>query len=337
MIKFHDDMVRLSKNQQDEMRDRRDNGRTRLENGLSTNGHPQPKEIHSQGSYSMRTMVQDDQDDYDIDDGVYFSSEDLKDASGLDLTPLAARERVCNALKWDDRLKYDAEVKRNCVRQKYPAGYHIDLPVYRIVTNEGEDGKPEEHYELAAGDKWEESDAREVTRWFNNRVGELNTGEEDGSQMRRVVKLTKKFSRRLEWKEQTTSGIIITKLVMDHFVSAVDREDQSLRDTWKAILGQLEKTTEVKHPILDTNLASDGDNEVVYFRDCLCDALKTLEVLDGDNCTKEQARDAWDNVFDATFFSTQPSNEKRKYSTEAAMAATSNDVARRDDGGGRFG
>ena len=30
--------------------------------------------------------------------------------------------------------KHDAEVHKNCVRQAYPEGYHIDIPVYRIVT-----------------------------------------------------------------------------------------------------------------------------------------------------------------------------------------------------------
>src|SRR5690606_2119102 len=120
------------------------------------------------------------------------------------LTPLAARQRVCKALKQDDRLKHDAVVKTNCVRQPYPEGYHIDIPVYRITDVEDTSGDTIDQYELASGDNWVFSDARAVTRWFNNLVGELNAGESDGSQMRRVTKLTKRFARsRNSWKSKT--------------------------------------------------------------------------------------------------------------------------------------
>lgn len=74
-----------------EMRDRRNAGRTRLKNGLDQNEHPQPREVQSQGSYSMRTMTQDEDNEYDIDDDVYFRNADLIDANGTALTPLAAR------------------------------------------------------------------------------------------------------------------------------------------------------------------------------------------------------------------------------------------------------
>ena len=172
----------LSKKQQDEMRTRRDAGRTRLESGLTVAKHPLPKETASQGSYQMRTMTQDDDNDYDIDDGVYFDDDDLIDGNGNALSPLAARDRVCDALKWDGRLKHEAEVKRNCVRQVYPAGYHIDVPVYRIVTDD--DGE-KEWYELASGDDWVESDARDVTRWFNDLVPAYIAVIEAALEMRR--------------------------------------------------------------------------------------------------------------------------------------------------------
>ena len=142
MAGFHRDNVTLSNKQQGEMRTRRDAGRTRLENGLNEAKKPQPKEVRSQGSYQMRTMVQDDDNEYDIDDGAYFASDDLKDDASVALTPLAARRRVCDALVWDGRLKQEATVKRNCVRQIYAAGYHIDIPVYRIVSAKDENDEP---------------------------------------------------------------------------------------------------------------------------------------------------------------------------------------------------
>lgn len=338
MTGFHRDNVTLSNKQQGEMRSRRDAGRTRLENGLNEAKKPQPKEVRSQGSYQMRTMVQDDDNDYDIDDGAYFASDDLKDGAGVALTPLAARQRVCDALVWDGRLKQEATVKRNCVRQVYSAGYHIDIPVYRIVTTKDENDEPVEHFELASGDDWIRSDARAVTRWFNGLVGELNAGESDGSQMRRITKLAKKFARRAGWKNKTTSGICVTKLVADHFQYSADRDDKALRETWKAIDKKLQKSTEIDHPVLDTKLAPVGDDAVTFFRDCLSSALKTLEVLDNSDCTRKQAREAWDEVFDTDFFTEQPDNNGDDGSGKgSAMKVTSVETARRNDGGGRFG
>lgn len=338
MTGFHRDSVTLSKQQQGEMRTRRDAGRTRLENGLNEGGEPQPKEVRSQGSYQMRTMVQDDDNDYDIDDGAYFAADDLKDGAGGALTPLAARQRVCDALVWDGRLKQEATVKRNCVRQVYAAGYHIDIPVYRIVTTKDDNDDPVEHYELASGDEWTRSDARAVTRWFNGLVGELNAGESDGSQMRRITKLTKKFARRADWKNKTTSGICITKLVVDQFQYSADRDDKALRETWNAIDQKLQKSTEIDHPVLDNKLASEGDDAVTFFRDCLSGALKTLEVLDNSDCTRKQAREAWDDVFDADYFTEQPDNNGDDSGGKgSAMKVTSVETARRNDGGGRFG
>jgi hypothetical protein len=304
---YHGKHVTLLRTDQDEMRDRRNSGRTRLRNGLVTNGHPKPAEIAVQGSYAMRTMVQDADCDYDIDDGVYFNQDDLKKSDGTPLTPLEARQRVRNALK-DDRLAYDANVKKNCVRQRYPAGYHIDLPVYRVVRSKDVFGNETTHFELASGDNWTQQDARAVTRWYNNKIGqELKTGETDTSQTRRVTKLTKKLARsRVAWKSKTTSGICISKLVIDHMRCVTDRDDDALRETWKAIKASLDLSLRIQHPTdVGKNLAEPGDEKVKFFRDCLGDALAKLEILDKAGCTKREALATWDDVFNVTYFKDQ--------------------------------
>lgn len=304
MKSYHADEVTLSNDDQKEMRSRRDNGRTRLRNGLTKASKPLPKEFSSQGSYAMRTMVQDDAYDYDIDDGVYFDKDDLKDDKGNHLEPCEARKRVRSALK-DDRLAFDAVVKTNCVRQKYPEGYHIDIPVYRRTRSKDFYGNDVVEYELASGDSWVKSDARKVSRWYNNAVGsELKQGEADTSQLRRVTKLTKKMARsRSAWKAKTTSGICISKLIVDHFVSRPGRDDDALRDTWKAVKSKLALSLRIAHPVYsDKDLAAAGDAGVAFFRDCLNDALKTLEVLDEHDCTQKKACKAWDSVFNTEYF-----------------------------------
>lgn len=304
---YHADKVNLSNDAQTEMRSRRDSGRTRLKNGLTNAGHPMPKEFNSQGSYAMRTMVQDDACDYDIDDGVYFDKEDLQDAQGDYLGARSARTRVRTALK-DNRLAYDAVSKTNCVRQQYPDGYHIDIPVYRTIRSKDIWGNEIVEYELASGNDWVKSDARKVTRWYNGAVGsELKAGQSDTSQLRRITKLTKKMARsRAIWKKKTTSGICISKLVVDHFVERPDRDDDALRDTWKAIRAQLAFSQRIGHPVYaDKNLANEGDDCVIFFNDCLGDALDSLKILDDFDCTRSKAGYAWDKVFNTDYFSVQ--------------------------------
>ncbi len=304
---YHADEVTLSNDDQTEMRGRRDSGRKRLSNGLTKTSHPVPEEFSSQGSYAMRTMVRDDGRDYDIDDGAYFGKEDLKDANGDYLGARDARTRIRGALK-DDRLAYDAVVKTNCVRQQYPDGYHIDIPVYRTTRSRDYWGNEVVDYELASGDDWVKSDARKVTSWYNDAVGsELKAGQSDTSQLRRITKLTKKMARsRVAWKKKTTSGICISKLVVDHFMGRPDRDDDALRDTWKAIEAQLAFSQRIGHPVYaDKNLAEEGDECVVFFRECLIHALETLKILDEYDCTRKKAGDAWDEVFNTDYFSAQ--------------------------------
>lgn len=321
---YHADEVNLSIEDQTEMRGRRDSGRIRLKMGLTKASHPLPKEFSSQGSYAMRTMVQDDACDYDIDDGVYFDKEDLKDAEGSYLGARDARTRIRNALK-DDRLAYDAVVKINCVRQQYPDGYHIDIPVYRTIRSKDIWCNEVVEHELASGDDWVKSDARRVTRWYNNAVGsELKEGQLDTSQLRRITKLTKKMARsRIAWKRKTTSGICISKLVVDHFVARPDRDDDALRDTWKAIKSQLAFSQRISHPVyVDKNLAEEGDECVIFFRDCVGDALEILKVLDEYDCTRKKAADAWDKVFNTDYFSVQIAKDETTAKSLLRPAAT---------------
>lgn len=334
---YHKVKVTLSKAQQDVMRDRRDNGRVRLENGLDSNGHPKYKDISSQGSYSMKTMVQDDENKYDIDDGVYFEPDNLKNDNKA-LTPLEARTRIRDALKQDKRLGTEAVIKSNCVRQEYPEGYHIDIPVYKIVKTENDNGEVATHYELASKSKWIKSDARAVTKWFNGIVGTINSGDEDGSQMRRVVKLTKKFARsRTAWKDKTTSGITITKLVTDHFYSSPNRDDKSLRETWKSMHEALNDSCEVDHPVLDSKLAEQNDTKVEFFNQKLGIALKDLNTLDETDCDVKKSRLAWDSVFNTSFFSDKPDPDTKDNSKASLLTLKSKQPTTRKDGGGRFG
>jgi hypothetical protein len=338
MNEFHESEVRLPTTVQKELKARRDAGRTRLKKGLERDGHPAPDNF-SQGSYRMFTMVQADGGDYDIDDGAYFWHEDLQDGNGAPLTSEAAKTRVCDALVQDERLKEPASIHDNCVRQTYPAGYHIDIPVYRVIVA-GADEDDKEAYELATSKGWKKSDARAVTKWFAQAVTDQNVDEnQSGRQMRRVVRLTKAFARSDgSWKESMTSGIVLTRLVVDEFVKSPNRDDYSLLETWKKIESRVAKTTEVAHPVNADNLADAGNAGVKFFQGRLATALATLAKLE-TGCTRNEARKAWDDVFNTSFFSKQPDPNSNDGggASKSAVVITASKSDRREDDGERYG
>lgn len=301
---YHDDKVTLPQAERDEMRARRDANRDRLRAGLAKNGKPKPVEIASQGSYSMRTMVQDAEKDYDIDDGVYFDKKDLVKPEGGDMTALEARQMVRDALAVDGRFKKEPKVRDNCVRVFYDEGYHIDVPVYRRTKTQDLLGKETFDFELAGPD-WRRADARANTKWFEKRNETLSRDKENGRQFRRVVRLAKKFARsRKTWKGRIASGFMITKLCSDCFHPASERDDVSLRRTLEAVRDRQKVNLVVQHPVVlgETITKGDNDPKAAFLRDQLEDNLEHLEVLDNAECDREQALNAWSDFFNDPWF-----------------------------------
>jgi hypothetical protein len=89
------------------------------------------------------------------------------------------------------------------------------------------------------------------------------------------------------------------------------------------------KSRVVAHPVNAKNLAEEGDEKVGFFLDKLRVALKDLEVLD-TICTRREAREAWDAVFATTYFTRQPTPDKR-------LDVDESKTDRRNDGGGVYG
>ena len=321
MAGYHNDEVTLPKAQQDEMRERRNANRKRLKDGLKKAGKPAPLEFKSQGSYAMKIMVQHPEKKYDIDDGVYFAKEDLKGPNGGEMSALDARKMVRDALD-DGSFKTPPEVRPNCVRVHYDAGYHVDIPVYRRVVTKNVFGTETIHYELASSD-WKRSDARDVTEWFEKENNEQSPHSDNGRQLRRMTRDIKKFARsRPSWEDQILSGFGITKLVTERYRANAAREDTALYDTMKALRDRLEWDLVVKHPVTPNEMITKGENDpkARFLRDKLSDALTWLEVLFDPSCTREQALKAWDKVFNTTYFTDQLEDEDDE-KARAALAA----------------
>lgn len=322
VLSYHHDEVRLPKAEQKAMRERRDANRKRVRDGLEENKDPQPLEFCKQGSYAMKTMVQHPDNAYDIDDGVYFGKDALKGRNGGDKAAIDARNMVRDAVD-DGSFKTAPEVRPNCVRVYYEAGYHVDLPIYRKVVTKNEDGTETVHYELAAAD-WKRSDARDNTEWFEGENDRLSPDTNDGRQMRRMCREIKKFTQsRPSWKGRIASGFLVTKLVTECYRPNAEREDQALHNTMKAIQDRLENDLVVKHPVTPDETITKGaeDPKAKFLRERLSEAVSDLEVLHNQDCTREQALKAWDKVFHTDFFSKRYEQEVKESQDTRATAA----------------
>jgi hypothetical protein len=326
VLGYHDDEVTLPQKERNEMRQRRDTNRIRVKAGLAENNDPKPREFASQGSYAMKTMTQHPEKDYDIDDGIYFDMDDLKKDDGTDMSALEARQMVRNGVD-DGSFNKKPEVRKNCVRIYYEAGYHVDIPVYRRVITKDFLGNETVHYELASTE-WKRSDARDVTKWFDEENQRQSPDVTNGRQLRRITRETKKYARsRSSWDGQIACGFMITKLVTECYRPNVSREDIALYDTMKAIRDRLELNLEVKHPVTpnDTITKSANDATALFLKEKLTDALSWLSVVFESECTRKQALDAWDKVFNTTYFSAQLGEEK-SYAAAAIVGSGSSRI-----------
>lgn len=293
LVKFHNSHIRLSENDQNDLRNKRKNNQERLIRGLAKNSNPSVTRFMKQGSYAMKTITQHPNTAYDIDDGAVFKKDDLKNSQGGYKSSIDVRNMVLNAFGKDKRFRTDPELRPNCIRVNYKEGYHVDIPVYRTSIVNGE-----EVLELAST-SWLESYPEKVTKWFNEVVKKKSPESGNKSkQMRRITRYIKYWANSVKsWN--MPSGFILTVLVSECYDVCEDRDDESLFKTLKSIKSRLETNkTLVLHPILHTNLAKGKEAKMNTLLDKLNNALSSiLNVLENDMCTETQAFKAWKKFF----------------------------------------
>jgi hypothetical protein len=295
--------VTLPQKERDEMRERRNANRNQLKEGLQKAGIQAPLFFKSQGSYAMKIMTQRPDEDYDIDDGVYFAKEDLVGPRGREATALEARQLMCDALD-EGGFNKRSEVRENCVRVYYNSGYRVDMQIYRRVVDYRWH-RARVQYELASSD-WKGSDARDVTRWFNSENAGRSPDFTNGGQLRRITRVIKKFARsRTSWRSQILSGFGITRLVVECFRKDAAREDAALYNTMRAIRDRLSVSLAVSHPVTPDEMITIGRNDPTakYLRDRLTDAMDWLAPQFETACSREKALSSWDKVFATKYFS----------------------------------
>lgn len=303
IVEYHKKKVKLPDKDAKAMKSRQGSIRAQLEKGLELRGLPKPR-MEVQGSFAMKTVIQNDEHDYDIDDGVYFDAKSLRSTdSKNEMTSRRVRKLVRNTAK-DKKIVLKCEGRKKCVRIHFKKGCHIDMPVYRLVQNKSNKGS-NLISEIAIDNGWKRSDARKVTSWFEKKNKELSRGTQGGDQMRRIVRLIKKFCKsRKNWKHKMLGGFAVTVLVAECYQPNAKREDKALYDTIKAIQKRLKRNRAIMNPVTSGQKITDGitDDKVQFLYEKLTVAINDLSPLFNAKCTRAMALKCWGSVFRTEYF-----------------------------------
>jgi hypothetical protein len=240
----------------------------------------------------------------------------LKDKNGTPLTPQQAKKMVRDALIEGGGLSEEPAIKKNCVRVKYAAGHHIDIPVYRVK------GDLTAIKELA-GETWQDSNPSEITDWFRRTEKNTQKSGEAEPQLRRLVRLVKKYSRQ-NLDAQSPSGLILTVLTAEQHTTYDAREDHALRETLRKMQGRLELNNVVDNPANPAEkLSKDKDAaKIKALVDQIASSLKTLDVLDKPNCRRSETLRGWKEVLKTDYFDAEIEKAEGDEEGEAEKAVT---------------
>lgn len=295
---FYSSHVVLSQTEQTKLHDKKDLNIQRLKDGLKEYNEEHGTdyklvETCVQGSVAMYTVVQNDDNDYDIDVAVVFDKAVLADKGAQ-----ATRNLVADALKRKTKaFNTEPEVKTSCVRIQYADGYHVDFAVYRRYIPDGEIDFKYEH----AGSDWSERDLKGLTEWFNRQ------NDDSDGKLRRVVRLSKTFCKSRDSWTNMPSGLIQTVLCDEKLQSSYDRIDELFYYTMQEIATRLESNTDVAAPV-DNERAlvtrqSDRD-KMINWKNRLKSKLDDLAVLFQTDCSKDDATQAWYGFFNHSYWNT---------------------------------
>jgi hypothetical protein len=237
-----------------------------------------------QGSFKAHTCINQSEEDYDIDDGLYLQHlpEDKEDWPKTE----TVHEEIKEAVK--DHTDQSPKDKTTCVRVQFKKEYHVDLAIY---------GEFEGKVYLArkGNDQWEENSPRLFTEWILDKV------RFNGEQLRNVIKYIKKWAYYNGWID-TLSGFFITILVGNHFSPTTDRDDLALANTLVNITSYLQSNRKIIRPVepMKNMTESFSDEEmdtmISHFEDFRDSAQKAIMGFD-----RKDAHEKWRSLFGDDF------------------------------------
>jgi hypothetical protein len=338
IVAYETDCANLPQAVKDKLRDHREANRNRLKRNRPDGIRLGDDHFIPQGSMAIGTTVQEENNAYDIDDGVWFHKEDLKRKDGTPFTAIETQEMVRDALK-DPNFNKQPEIHNNCVRVFYAEGHHVDVPCYQKIDADTDN----ERQELASATGFIASDPTEINRWFEERIQVLNKQRDGlGSQLRVMIRLMKRFARSRGGEWDMPNGLKLTMLVEECCPTSYDLDDEAfywLLASLKTRLAtnlEVENRAQTKWP-KDKLTKTLADENMKELRKRVGEALDKLLVLHRSNCTKEQAREAWDWVFQSDGYFTAYDKDEAKARALFAKAALVNAGVAETNGFGVIG
>lgn len=241
LFRHYNGVIKLSNENREILKGVRNNLRNRISKNYRSISNLEltdtKLQFQSQGSFVMDTIITPKDDDFDLDDGVYFLGNLTKEKR----PPVASFHTwVMNSIGKDDNYGEVID-KDSCVRVRYKKEkFHIDLPIYYADNPDNPD--------LAHKTKdWSISNPLEFIDWFETKVDSkfnksfltesslLDDFEKWSSdirktdaQLRRIVRYLKGWADNL--RGEMPPGIIMTILAGENYVKD-DRDDVSLNKT----------------------------------------------------------------------------------------------------------
>lgn len=309
---FYNSHVVLPQAEQTNLYNKKDLNIQRLKDGLKEYNEENKtsysiKETCVQGSVAMSTVVQNEDDDYDIDVAIVFDKSELGDKGAQ-----ATRNMVANALnRKTKQFNTEPKVKTSCVRVKYADGYHIDFAVYRRAYDEWNDCWIYEH----AGNDWTERELKGLSEWFTTQ-----NNNSDGK-LRKIVRLSKMFCKsRKSWKNMP-SGLLQTVLCDEKLQESYERIDELFYYTMKKIVERLETNTSVTAPVDQGRNLTPRNSDIrrmTNWKNRLKSKLEDLEVLFKEDCSRADALQAWYGFFNHDYWNEQIT-ETASYSSQPIL------------------
>ena len=310
---FYNNEVVLPQKDRDELYNKKDINIQRLKEGLIEYNADYGTsysivETCVQGSVAMSTVVQNEGNDYDIDVAVVFEKSKLGDKGAQ-----STRNMVANALKRKTKqFNAEPEVKTSCVRVKYADGYHIDFAIYRREWDEWNHCFKYEH----AGVEWKPRGLRNLTDWFKQQNISSN------GQIRKVIRLSKMFCNSRDSWANMPSGLLQTVLCNERLQMSYERIDELFYYTMKEIVSRLESSTKVYAPVdngRDLTPRQSDITKMINWRNRLKSKIEDLDILFRDECSENDALQAWYGFFNHEYW-------RRQISESYALASTQKSI-----------
>ena len=177
-------------------------------------------EFYIQGSYKMKTIVENRNNKCDVDLAVIFPCN-----PGVSIETL--QNHVKKAL-WNHTSK-GITIKTTCVRLDYVRDFHIDLPIYFIDRRDGQ------LYFGSRGYEWEQSNPKAFVEWFKTQTSRK-------PQLIRIIRYLKAWAdhTKIKTKKKLPSGLTLTLWAIKYYQPS-SRDDVALFHTCTAILDYLDE------------------------------------------------------------------------------------------------